>query len=198
MIAQHVIDQQLKAINATPRFFGRPEVRELSKILFEGEIIRHLIFGRYEGGWATLCATDRRVLLVDKKPFYLTIEDLRYDMVSDVQYDHRLINACIHIGTVHKSIHFTAYNHDKLRAMTNYVQEQVAHVREQPGRATEPRSATASSIPMVVARDDPATRVSVSGVATVLNHLQQEQPSHRPINPYRAPIVIRKRVSRFY
>lgn len=182
MISKHVIDRQLEEIGALGRFLGRPELRELPKILFEGEVIRHLTIGRYEGGWATLCATDRRVLLVDKKPFYLTIEDIRYDMVSDVQYNHRLIDATVRLGTVHKTVSFLGYNHDKLRALTNYVQEQVMHVRTQPGQATEPG----------VIVHESAVPPSVAEV------LERTQEPRLPINPYRTPVIVRKRVSRFY
>lgn len=199
MIAKHVIDQQLQDIGATPRFLGRPELRELSHILFEGEIIRHLIIGRYEGGWATLCATDLRVLLVDKKPFYLTIEDIRYDMVSDVEYNYRLLNGSICLGTVHKTIRFIGYNHEKLRALTNYVQEQVMHVRSQPGQTTEPHV----SAPVVSEWPEPRhaevlpRRQPEAGVSTVLAHMQP--PSRLPLNPYKkTPIIVRRRVSRFY
>lgn len=189
MIGKHIVDQQLREIGAVGRFLGRPELRELPKIMFEGEVIRHLTIGRYEGGWATLCATDRRVLLVDKKPFYLTIEDIRYDMVSDVQYNHRLIDATVRLGTVHKTISFLGYNHDKLRALTNYVQEQVMHVRAQPGVATEPGSALQTDTLMHRGRDPIVT--------AVLDGAQEQRP-RLPINPYKTPVIVRKRVSRFY
>ncbi|MCA9330665.1 PH domain-containing protein [Candidatus Saccharibacteria bacterium] len=195
MISKHEVEKQLRAIDAMPKFFGRPEVRELPRILFEGEIIRHMTVGRYEGGWATLCATDRRILLVDKKPFYLTIEDIRYDMVSEVQYDHRLLDASVRLGTVHKTISFLSYSRDRLRDLTTYAQEQVMHVRAQPGQATEPSQAT-------VLRGDELSEdaeVSLRGVSTVLSEARPRRGGVlRPLNPYRAPIIVRKRVSRFY
>ncbi len=187
MIHKHIVDQQLAEIGGVGRFLGRPELRELPKILFEGEIIRHLTIGRYEGGWATLCATDRRVLLIDKKPFYLTLEDIRYDMVSDVQYNHRLIDATIRLGTVHKTVSFLGYNHEKLRAFTNYVQEQVMHARLQPNQPTEPQQQ----------RVDTTNPSVAPQVVSALEQDQQER-SYFPINPYKTPIVVRKRVSRFY
>lgn len=193
MIAKKVIDQQLRDIGAVSRFLGRPELRELSNILFEGEIVRHLIIGRYEGGWATLCATDRRVLLVDKKPFYLTIEDIRYDMVSDVEYNYRLINGSICLGTVHKTIRFIGYNHEKLRALTNYVQEQVMHVRSQPGQATEPRA----PVPALPEASVQPSLQPGTGVSSVLAHIQESRPQ-LPVNPYKTPVIVRRRVSRFY
>lgn len=189
MIAKSQVDSQLADIGAVAKFLGRPELRELPNILFAGEVIRHLTIGRYEGGWATLCATDRRVLLIDKKPFYLTLEDIRYDMVSDVQYNHRLIDATVRLGTVHKTIGFLGYNHEKLRALTNYVQEQVLYVRSQPGQASEPNQAPVATSTM-------QSNQAILGVEQTLR--LAEAPKQLPINPYRAPVIVRKRVSRFY
>lgn len=188
MIRKQIVDKQLQEIGAVARFLGRPELRELPRILFEGEIIRHLTIGRYEGGWATLCATDRRVLLVDKKPFYLTIEDIRYDMISDVQYNHRLIDATVRLGTVHKTVSFLGYNHDKLRALTNYIQEQVMHVRSQPNQTAEPNQAPVATTTVPFAQS----------MAAVLERTQEAQTRRLPINPYKTPVLVRKRVSRFY
>lgn len=198
MIAKQVIDRQLRDIGVAPRFFGRAELRELSHILFEGEIIRHLIVGHYEGGWATLCATDRRVLLVDKKPFYLTIEDIRYDMVSDVQYNYRLLNGSICLGTVHKTIRFIGYNHEKLRALTNYVQEQVMHARSQPGQATEPPHTEPAESPQYVTLSREAYRqLQAQDEGDAPNMLARTQVS--PLNPYKkTPVIMRRRIPRFY
>jgi hypothetical protein len=80
-------------------------------------------------------ATDRRILLVDKKPFYLTIEDIRYDMVSDVQYDHRLLDATVRLGTMHKTVNFLSYSREKLRKLTTYAQEQVSMMSNQAGQS---------------------------------------------------------------
>ncbi len=201
MVVRSEIERQLRQIDALPKFFGKPEIRELTNILFDDEIIRHLVVGRYEGGWATLCATDRRILLVDKKPFYLTIEDIRYDMVSDVQYDHRLLDASIRLGTVHKTISFLSYSHVKLRALTQYAQAQVMHVRTNPGSTAEPVSPTLAPSPTTVTplltKLAPA-ELSNKAVTTVLSHLSAQPRDTLPINPYRSPLVIRRRVSRFY
>lgn len=180
MVQPDEVSAQLKRLSAKFQFWCRPEIRELPKILFEGEQLQHVLIGRYEGGFALFCATDRRVLLVDKKPFYLTLEDIRYDMISDVQYNHRLVDATVRLGTVHKTISFTGYNHVKLRNFTSYIQEQVMIFRQQQNAAQQP-----TAIPQ--------------------NYLQPQltdavlMPTRQQVmNPYNMPVMIRRRVSRFY
>lgn len=189
MVHVDEVNRQLKRIGVSFQFWCRAEVRELPKILFENEQLKHVLIGRYEGGFALFCATDMRVLLVDKKPFYLTLEDVRYDMISDVQYNHRLIDATVRLGTVHKTISFTGYNHNKLRDFTSYIQEQVMIYRQQQN-GTQPQSQNELLQLLPVSND---TGVVNGTVQTLL-----EASQRTVINPYIAPIMIRRRVSRFY
>ncbi len=192
MIHPDEVKKQIAEIGAHSLMWGRAELRELPKILFEGERLRHALNGRYEGGFALLCATSHRVLLIDKKPFFLTLEDTRYDMISDVQFNHRLLNASIWIGTVHKKMTFMAYNHTKLRNLTSFIQEQVMATRQQLTQQPEPQLQTeAIQAPLP---PEPIGGLPPQPVAEILS-----TGSYRPpINPYKTPLIIRHRVSRFY
>lgn len=197
MVERSAVLKQLAAIDAMPRFFGKPEVEELPHILFEGEVINHLVMGRYQGGWATLVATDRRVLLIDKKPFYLTIEDIRYDMVSDVQYDHRLLDATVRLGTMHKTVNFLSYSREKLRNLTTYAQEQVSMVSNQAGQSVFQTMTSQNDTPARVPLSQTAT-ITLGGISGALSDVRQMRPLLRHRNPYRTSTVFRRRVSRFY
>lgn len=124
------LEEQLKSIGCNYRFWGRAELKELANVLLPGETVNHCINGSYDGGFALLAVTDQRVLLVDKKPMYLTLEDIRFDMIVEVDFNHRLLNANIHICTPNKSLRFVGYNHARLRAMFHYIQTRVAEIRQ--------------------------------------------------------------------
>lgn len=193
MVDAHGVNQQLRRLGANTMFWCRPELRELPKVLFEGEQLHHLVAGRYEGGFALFCATDRRVLLIDKKPFYLTIEDVRYDMISDVQFNHRLLDATVRFGTVHSTISFTGYNHHKLREFTSYVQQQVMLYRQQQSVATPAPEQQTQPQPLPAAALSVAQPEPVAAVEQLLT-----VPQAPVMNPYKMPLTIRRRVSRFY
>ena len=182
MVSMKVIDQQLKAIGADLHLWGRGERQELQHILVEGESIYHCLNGRYEGGFAMLCSTDRRLLLIDKKPFYLTVEDVRYDMISEVDFNHRLLNATVKICTVNKTVIFTSFHNTDLRKLTTFLQNRVMEVRQMH---TQPQ-VVQTQVPVPVAQllqDD-------SGVA---------QLQYTAANPFtKVPLMMRRRVSRFY
>lgn len=194
MVHKDEVSAQLKRLGMSFQFWCRAEVRELPKILFEGEQLQHVLIGRYEGGFALFVATDQRVLLIDKKPFYLTLEDIRYDMVSDVQFNHRLIDATMRLGTMHKTLWFTAYNHNKLRHFTNFIQEQVLIFRQQQN-ATQPRTVLQPSLQPSVQTSSPQQQSALGATS-----LQAAFTINRPpvVNPYNMPVMIRRRVSRFY
>ncbi len=200
MVRTEDVEEQLKRVGANFQFFARPELRELPHILFDNERIEHVVRGRYEGGWAILCATDQRVLLVDKKPFYLTIEDMRYDMIADVEFNHRMLDATIRLGTVNKTLRFTAYSHASLRLISSFIQQQVMLLRQRhpsvsatpvqhPQQQPQLQPAGQQFTPQFedVATDKLIGQSALHGMAT-----------DSPINPYNAPLVIRRRVSRFY
>lgn len=129
MVHLGTVEEQLKTIGCNFKFFGRPEIKELAKILLPGETIAQCTNGYYEGGIALLVVTDHRLLLVDRKPMYLTIEDLRFDMISEIDFSHRLFNATIRIFSTNKSLMFTSWNHTRLRRLVEYLQHRVVMIR---------------------------------------------------------------------
>jgi hypothetical protein len=129
MVSLSTVEEQLKKIGANFRFMNRAEVKELSHILLEGEVIAQCIGGQYEGGYALLAATNSRVLLVDKKPKYLTLKDIRYDMITELDFSRRMMNATVNIHTPNKTLKFTAYNQYRMRALFHHAQEKVMESR---------------------------------------------------------------------
>jgi hypothetical protein len=96
------------------------------------EKIIALACGRYFGSFALLVATDQRLLLIDKRVFFMNIEDTRYDMVSEIDYNSQVYSATVTIHTISKVHKFTSIKHKQhLRNLTNYVQRRVMEFRNQ-------------------------------------------------------------------
>ncbi|MFO0920832.1 MAG: PH domain-containing protein [Candidatus Saccharimonadales bacterium] len=129
MVDPKIIKVQLAAINADLPFWVNAEVRELSRLIVPSEIIRHVLNGRYQGGSAILCATDLRLLIVDKKPMFLAVEDVRYDMIAEVNFTHQLLEASIHLAAFNKDFSFTSYRKRQLHDVTEFIQHKLSDVR---------------------------------------------------------------------
>lgn len=131
MVSRDIVEKQLKEVGCNYRFWGRAELNELQHILMETETIAHCVNGQYENGFAMLCATDHRLLLIDKKPMnFLNIQDVRFEMITEFDYSHRLLNAAVRICTPTKNLRFSSWNQHRLRALLSYVQQRVIEIRQ--------------------------------------------------------------------
>lgn len=131
MVSETSVTAQLKRIDFSLHAWGRAEVGELPAILLADEQIFECVNGIYEGGFALLVATDIRVLLVDKKPFnFLTVEDLRFDMINEIDYNHRLFGAYVNISTGNRDLKFRSYNQPRLRKLISHVQHCMAESKK--------------------------------------------------------------------
>lgn len=132
MISKSELERQLKRIDFNPKGWGKTEAMELCNILMPEEEIKECVNGYYEAGFALLVATNERVLLIDKKPLnYLTVEDLRFDMISEFDYSHRLIgaHACIS-SSGNKTLNFTSMNQKRLRNLITIVQTRMTELKK--------------------------------------------------------------------
>ena len=124
------VEQQLRRAGCNYKWWGRAEIRELANILMEDEIIAGCVNGRYAGGFALLCITNHRLLLVDRKPMFLTLEDIRFDMIAEIDYNSRLLDNTVHVITPNRSLRFTSWNQHRMRKILNYLQQRVMEIRQ--------------------------------------------------------------------
>ena len=131
MVSHETVERQLKQAGCNFSLWGRSELAELRHILMESETIASCVNGHYENGFALLCATDHRILLVDKKPMnFLNVQDVRFEMISEFDYGHRLLSATVNICTPTKNLRFSSWNQHRLRELLAYVQERVIEIRQ--------------------------------------------------------------------
>lgn len=131
MVDSIYIKDQLKKINFDNSKFNRPEVEELTYIIQPDEQIYECVNGFYDGGFALLAVTDIRLLLIDKKMMgFLNVEDLRYDMISDIDYSHRSFVAQITVSSGMKTLKFKSYDQRRLRKLINHVQTRMCEIKK--------------------------------------------------------------------
>jgi hypothetical protein len=121
----------MKRINFYYKGWGRSEVEELCNILMPDEEIEECVNGYYDAGFALLVATKDRLLLVDKKPLgYLTVEDMRFDMINEFDLHHRMLGAQTKVSAGSKTLHFTSLNQARLRRLLNFVQARMTQIKK--------------------------------------------------------------------
>ena len=191
MVSLQQVEEQLKHVGCNFKFWGRSEIRELCNVLMPEEQIAQAVNGMYEGGFAMLCVTNYRVLLIDRKPMLLTIEDIRYDMMSEVDYYNRFVGAAVRIFTPMRNLEFSSWSALRLRKCVNYVQQRVMELR-QHGLVAQQMQTQVNGIPALQPGLNP--------------QMAQGQPNgaaatgYTPVNPYtKTPTIFkRKRFPTFY
>lgn len=130
MIHPSLIEARLGELKFRCSRWFQAEISELQHILMDNEKIVALACGRYFGSFALLVATDQRLLLIDKRVFFLNYEDTRYDMISEIDFNAQFYSATLTVFTVNKTHKFTSWKYkNQLRDVTNYVQNRVAYLR---------------------------------------------------------------------
>jgi hypothetical protein len=95
------INDRLKILGADKYDLLVPETSALSYVLRTGESIEGIVFGHYrlDGGKSTgrgaLIATDSRVILIDKKPLFIHIDEVIYGAISGVTYTRVGFNSTV-------------------------------------------------------------------------------------------------------
>ena len=128
MVSRKLLANQLNQTGHRFRIFGRTELKQLRRILNPGEIINQCVFGYYQGGSGLLVATDERVLLIDKRPFYLYVEDHDYASVSSVDFTSRLLQGVLYFQAGAKRIVFTSVSDARLAKLKSYIQGKIVIV----------------------------------------------------------------------
>jgi hypothetical protein len=90
---QDEINQDLHDLGAVRYDFWLPETHVLPYIIEPDERIKGIVYGHYTytgsepaAGRGALIVTNRRILLIDKKPLFLKCDELRYGVVTGVTY----------------------------------------------------------------------------------------------------------------
>jgi len=78
------IKNELHAVGASAVDLMLAESRSLPFVIHADEHIKGVVYGRSAEGIVALVATDRRVILLDKKFLFIKYEEITYDVVSGV------------------------------------------------------------------------------------------------------------------
>jgi len=184
MISKQAVEDQLKRIGCNFRFWGRSEVNELGRIMMEDEVIAQCVNGEYGNGFAMLVATNHRLLLVDKKPLlYLTVEDYRYEMITEFNYSRRLLNATAKIHTARKTTTFTSWSQHRLRSLIEYAQGRVLEMRQQTHLASQFAAAAASQYAQLAAANQSMQYVPAYQAPAAIPQPSEAQPIVAPVAP---------------
>lgn len=192
MVNLNQLEDQLKRAGCNFRFWGRGEKRELAKVLSPDEQVAHCVNGHYEGGFAMLAVTDQRLLLIDHKPMFLQVEDIRFDMIAEIDYGTQILLSNLKIITPSKTLQFVSWSQYHLRELLDYTQHRMQELRQNYAKVVQ-------QIQPIIVADEVTAGLLLGSLAVQTGGYQR--PVSLPINPYanRTPVLQRRRTyPRFY
>ena len=152
MVHPSLIEARLGKLGFSASRWFRAEINELQHILMNDEEIVSLACGRYFGSFALLVATDQRMLIIDKRVFFMTIEDIRYDMISEIDFNMQQVYAAnLTVYTMNKTHKFTTVKYKRqLRELATFTQRRVWELRQQmPSESLPSAQSQTSLVPTV-------------------------------------------------
>jgi hypothetical protein len=184
MVTREALEKQLDEIGVNYRGWGRTEIGELPNIILPHEKIYECVNGLYDGGFALIVATNFRVLLIDKKPMrFLTVEDLRFDMINEIDYSHRLIGAQISISAGSKNLKFVSYNQQRLRDLIGHVQRCMAENKQKQANHEEDQKLHLEQINQQLQTYLLAQHQQQQKIQEHLEKNSQQPPGLEPVRP---------------
>jgi hypothetical protein len=120
-----IVELQSRSLNLRFRIFGRSEIKELKNLLRAGEKVLHCAYGFYQGGTGLLVATEQRVLLIDKRPFYLNVEEMKYDSLRYVDVILKSLQASLQLRDGRKKLIFRSISDARLKGMKEYIADKI-------------------------------------------------------------------------
>jgi hypothetical protein len=137
MVSKISVQSQLKKIGHKFRIFGRAEAKELKNILIAGESILQCAYGHYHGGSGLLVATDQRIILVDKRPFYLNVESMSYDKINHIDYKQDKMHGVIYVQSGVKRVIFRSISDARLKIIRKRADEFIEQLTRNIFNSTE-------------------------------------------------------------
>jgi hypothetical protein len=130
MVTKRSIKGQMRRVGSRCFFFGRAEAKELKNVLQPDESIIQCAYGYYHGGSGLLVATNKRLLLLDKRPFYLNLESLPYDQLKTIDFMQKMLQGTLYIESGLKKMLFRSISDARLKKICNYTKEKIESIQK--------------------------------------------------------------------
>lgn len=140
---QQRIKKELAAAGMTAYGQFKMTSRHLPKVIEEDEHIGGVVYGHCGIGLAMLVATDRRVIYLERRPMFTSMDDISYDVVAGVQFIDAGVFPALNLHTRMGNYRLTYVNPRCAGAFEKYIEHRIEHkplpkvAKEQQEEASE-------------------------------------------------------------
>jgi len=135
------IRRQLRKLGAVQYDLILPETNALPLVIQPNEIIEGIVYGRYKQdspdsshitiGRGALIATDRRVLLIDRKPLFMKCSEISHRVINAVSYSRVGFMGTVTLHTKIGDIRVRTFNQNCAHCFVEAVENDLLTPKEQ-------------------------------------------------------------------
>ncbi len=122
---QQRIISELKNLGVSRAGLSTMESHYLHNIIHVDETVGGVVYGDHDDGFVMLVATNRRIVFLDVKPFFVNEDEINYGVVSGVNYSHFALWTNVTLHTRIKDIHIRTYNKKCSEGFVKYIEEYI-------------------------------------------------------------------------
>lgn len=113
---------ELRDLGVTRYGLFMTESHYLPHVIHPSEHIGGVAYGRFDGGFAMMLATDRRVIFLDKRPLFMAEDEIDYDVVSGVSFGYSPMYSTVTLHTKIKDYTVRTMNKESAKRFVSYIE----------------------------------------------------------------------------
>jgi hypothetical protein len=127
------IKQELRELGVSRYGLLKLESRFLPRIIHKGEHIMGVVYGSHQEGSVMIVATDRRIIVLDKKPLFVNEDEISYVVVGGVSFSHAGLGTTVTLHTRTKDYTVQTLNQQCARGFVEYIERRCLEHNESAG-----------------------------------------------------------------
>lgn len=125
--------RDLQNLGVTSYGLAHSESHYLPRLIHPDEQIGGVVYGHHQDGFAMLVATDRKIIFLDKKPFFVNEDEITYYVVSGVSYSHAGFGSNVTLHTRVKDYSIQTFNQNCAEKFIAYIEERCLEQEDSTG-----------------------------------------------------------------
>ncbi len=125
---QQRVKQELAAAGMTSYGQHKMTSRYLPKVIDDDEHIKAVVYGHCGVGLAMLVATDRRIIYLERRPLFTSMDELTYEIVVGIRYVKAGIFPAIELHTRMGNYTLTYVTARCATKFTEYIESRIEHL----------------------------------------------------------------------
>jgi hypothetical protein len=137
MIGFNEVQARLMGLNNHFRFIGIAELKQLARALEPGEQIIDCLKGWHRGAVSVLCATEKRLIIVDKNTTKDAVREIDYVTIDEFHHIDKGWSSTLRMKNGAKGHEFVSWHIKRLKQIHTTVTRHIAYVKSRAQAESE-------------------------------------------------------------